>query len=87
MLRFRCRVGHSYTAEGTVEEQGASVEAALWTALRALQERAQLSERVAQRLAERGATKSHARFTEYARDAREQAELIRRLLTGADGDG
>ena len=87
MLRFRCRVGHSYTAEGTVEEQGASVEAALWTALRALQERAQLSERMAQRLAERGATKSHARFTEYAREAREQAELIRRLLTGADGDG
>lgn len=85
LLRFRCRVGHAYTAERTLEEEGVSVEQALWTALRALRERAQLSERLASRLEERGAPKSRARFEEYARDAREQAELIRRLLGGADG--
>lgn len=87
LLRFRCRVGHAYTAEKAVEEQAGSVEDALWTALRALQERAQLSERLASRLEHAGAKKSHARFTEHARDAREQAELIRQLLTGADNGG
>ena len=88
LLRFRCRVGHAYTAEGAVDEQGSSVEEALWTALRALQERAQLSQRMAQRLGERGAAKSRARFEEYASDARRQAELIRRVLAGAEpGDG
>lgn len=85
LLRFRCRVGHAYTAEGAIEEQAESVEQALWTALRALQERAQLSDRLAARLEHAGANKSRARFEEYAREAREQAELIRRLLTGADG--
>ncbi len=88
LLRFRCRVGHAYTAQRAVEEQGASVEAALWTALRALQERAQLSERLASRLERVGARQSRARFQEYARESQEQAELIRRLLVGAgDGDG
>jgi two-component system chemotaxis response regulator CheB len=85
LLRFRCRVGHAYTGEGAVEEQGVTVETALWTALRALQERAQLSDRMAQRLGERGAAKSQARFQELAGEAREQAELIRQVLAGANG--
>ena len=84
--RYRCRVGHAYSAEGAVEAQGGSVEAALWTALRALQERAQLSERLAERVGAGGATKSQARFEEFAHEAHEQAEVIRRLLVG-NGSG
>lgn len=87
LLRFRCRVGHAYTADGAVEAQGISVEEALWTALRALLERAQLSERLAERLGSRGAAKSSARFEEYARDAHRQAEAIRSLLAEAEADG
>jgi two-component system chemotaxis response regulator CheB len=87
--RFRCRVGHAYSAEGTVEAQGEAIETALWTALRALQERAQLSERLAARVGSAGAKQSQARFEDFAREAREQAEVIRRLLAGngsaADG--
>jgi two-component system, chemotaxis family, protein-glutamate methylesterase/glutaminase len=86
MLRFRCRVGHAYTAEGAVDAQGESVEAALWTALRALRERAQLSERLAERVGSAGAEQSRARFEAYAREAREQADVIRRVLAG-NGSG
>ena len=86
LLRFRCRVGHAYTADGAVEAQGESVEAALWTALRALQERAHLSERLAARVGSAGANQSRARFEASAREAREHAELIRRLLAG-NGSG
>jgi two-component system chemotaxis response regulator CheB len=87
--RFRCRVGHAYSGEGTVDAQGESVETALWTALRALQERAQLSERLADRVGAAGAKQSQARFAEFAREAREQADVIRRLLggNGAGSDG
>jgi two-component system chemotaxis response regulator CheB len=84
LLRFRCRVGHAYTAEGAVEAQGESVETALWTALRALQERSQLTDRLAARMGARGAERSRKRFEALAAEAREQAEVIRRLLAGAD---
>lgn len=85
-LRFRCRVGHAYTAEGTLDAQGESVEAALWTALRALKERAQLAERLAARVGGSGATRSQARFEAFAREAREHADVIHRLLAG-NGSG
>jgi two-component system chemotaxis response regulator CheB len=85
LLRFRCRVGHAYTADGVVDGQGETVETALWTALRALQERSQLCDRLATRLGRRGAHRSRERFEALAGEAREQAESIRRLLAGADG--
>ena len=65
-----------------MEAQRESVEEALWTALRALQERAQLSERLAARVGSAGASRSQARFETFAREAREQADLIRRVLAG-----
>ncbi|MBA3823050.1 MAG: chemotaxis protein CheB [Ktedonobacterales bacterium] len=42
LVRFRCRVGHAYTAETMVDEQAASVEDTLWMAFNSLTERAQL---------------------------------------------
>jgi two-component system chemotaxis response regulator CheB len=87
LLRFRCRVGHAYSADGAVDAQGESVETALWTALRALQERAQLSERLAARVGGAGARQSQARFEELASEARAQAEVIRRLLAGNGSNG
>lgn len=84
LLRFRCRVGHAYTADGVVDGQSETVEAALWTALRALRERSQLCERLAARVGKTGAERSRRRFEAQAHEAREQAEAIRRLLAGAD---
>jgi two-component system chemotaxis response regulator CheB len=84
LLRFRCRVGHAYTAEGVVDGQGESVETALWTAFRALHERAQLCDRLAERVGKAGADRSRRRFEAFAEEAREQAETIRRLLAGAN---
>jgi hypothetical protein len=52
-----------------------------------LQERAQLSERLAERVGGAGAKHSQARFEELAGEARTQAEVIRRLLAGNGSDG
>lgn len=46
MLRFRCRVGHAYSTKTMLDSQGASLEAALWVAVRALEERRDLLLRV-----------------------------------------
>lgn len=48
-LRFRCRVGHAYTARNLGVEQRQAVETALWSALRALEERASMYHRMAER--------------------------------------
>jgi two-component system chemotaxis response regulator CheB len=51
--RFRCRVGHEYSGETLVDANGARVEAALWTALRSMEERADLLGRLADRIESR----------------------------------
>lgn len=79
-LRFRCRVGHALKAESLDEAQAESVEAALWSALRALEERGELARRIARRLAEGNARNERARYVESAGEADEHAALIRDVL-------
>ncbi|MBW3629763.1 MAG: hypothetical protein KY464_10750 [Gemmatimonadetes bacterium] len=43
IVQFRCRVGHSFTLESLLTDRPAEVEAALWTALTALEERIHLT--------------------------------------------
>lgn len=80
IVRFRCRVGHVYSAESMLAAHSDSVDRALWTALRALEERAALTHR----LAERARTRNHnwvARaFEERALAADGNAAVIRELL-------
>jgi two-component system chemotaxis response regulator CheB len=37
-VRFRCHTGHAYTLKSLAHEQVATAEAALWAAVRALQD-------------------------------------------------
>jgi two-component system chemotaxis response regulator CheB len=84
VVRYRCRVGHSYNEDAMVIEQGSAVEAALWSALEALEERAEFLHRVAARHGE-GRPRLRDRFNGAAGDALERAELIRTAL-GTQGD-
>src|SRR5262249_22800762 len=59
--RFRCRVGHAYSLETALEDQEGALDRALWTALRALLERASLAGRIRKRTA---GTASARRFEE-----------------------
>jgi two-component system chemotaxis response regulator CheB len=79
LMRYRCRVGHAYSEESMVIEQGSAVEAALWSALEALEERAEFLSRMSDRYAERR-PRLHDRYAGAADDARDRAELIRRAL-------
>ena len=80
LLRFRCRVGHAYSAETLLAEQSDTVEAAMWAALRALEENVALMSRLADRMRRRGHNTTAARFEAQARDADSRAELLRQTL-------
>jgi two-component system chemotaxis response regulator CheB len=62
VLRFRCRVGHQYSEQSLVALHRHGLEYALWMAVRALRERADLSNRVAERFRRRGHVSSARRF-------------------------
>ena len=84
LLRYRCPVGHAYSEDSLIIEQGSAVEAALWSALQGLEERAGFLLRVARR---HGASRPRLRdrFESAAADALARAELIRRAL-GTSGE-
>jgi two-component system, chemotaxis family, protein-glutamate methylesterase/glutaminase len=83
-VRFRCRTGHAYGPRTLFSKQGEGLEAALWVALRALVERTDLSERLAQRARERGLPIAAERFDRQAQEARRRAETVRGAIGGAD---
>lgn len=80
LVRFRCRVGHAYSAEALLVHQSENLEAALWTALRALEEHSALSRRLASRASSRGHARSASTFTEQAMDSEHHASVIRTVL-------
>lgn len=81
MDRYRCEVGHSYTATSLLEDQSEAVERALWAAARILEERVALLKRMAADSGLRGHHRSAANYTDRAWEAGDHARVIRRLLT------
>ena len=78
--RFRCRVGHAWSPESLLIHQSEGLEAALWIALRTLEERAALSKRLAEPARRRGHLITATRFEEQATEAQQAARLVRNLL-------
>ncbi|HET6684612.1 MAG TPA: chemotaxis protein CheB [Gaiella sp.] len=80
LLRFRCRVGHAYGIEELQESQSAEIERALWSALRALEEKAGLAQRMAERAQGRDLEGAETIHRSRAAEADRQAAVIRALL-------
>jgi two-component system chemotaxis response regulator CheB len=84
LLHFRCRVGHAYSENGLLHGQAETIEAALWTALRALEERTALNRRLAGRLRDTGRAEVAARFEERANGTEADARFLRSVIEGVE---
>jgi two-component system chemotaxis response regulator CheB len=80
LVRFRCPVGHAYSDEDLLSLQDDRIESALWSAVRALRERAALSRNRATRLERRGKEAAAASARRRAGEADRQAQVLRDLL-------
>ena len=82
--RYRCRIGHAWSPESLLTQQSEALEAALWVALRSLEERSALSRRLAEPARRRGHSITATRFEEQAAEAQQAARLVRDLLLNRD---
>lgn len=80
--RYRCRVGHAWSVEALLEAQGGVFERALWTALRSLDEKRNLAERMCRDARQRGNERLVERYQQMADEARQAAGVLRAHLTG-----
>jgi len=78
--RYRCRLGHAWSGESLLRVQGAAFERALWSALRALDEKITLAERMRDRAAERGNFRIAERYRRVFAEATYAAETLREHL-------
>jgi two-component system chemotaxis response regulator CheB len=80
LLRYACRIGHSFTMESMLQDQSEATERAVWAALRALDERADLSRRMEQRALASGLEIVANRYRQLAQSAEKDAAVLRKLL-------
>ncbi len=86
ITQWACLIGHRYSTGSLADAQALAVERALETAVRALEERGAVLQRMADQCEERSQTRSARQFRHRAETARSEANLVRRVLRQA-GDG
>lgn len=80
ILRYRCHVGHAFSAESLSEGQSQMLEIALWSAVRALEEKMMLSRRMVESARKSNHTRAATLFEQRAQEAEEHSSVLRQLL-------
>lgn len=86
ITRFRCRTGHAYSPHSLIASQSEQLEEAFWNALRALEEKADLTLKMAQQAEKNNRPYSAQRFRQQGNDAQNRATLVRQLLLREEGN-
>ena len=84
LLRFRCHVGHAFSAESLTEGQSQMLETALWSAVRALEEQMVLAQRIVERARQANQMRAARAFERRAQEAEQHSSMIRQLLLSAE---
>ena len=80
--RYRCHTGHAFTLNSLLQTQASRTDTALWSALRALQEREQLLRSAAQAHRRLQAEAEGARLEFEAEHIARHSQQLQRLITG-----
>jgi two-component system chemotaxis response regulator CheB len=84
LRRYRCHVGHAFTARALLASQDEALEKALWMALRTLEERSNMLASIAHDEREKGRHLSAKIYAERAAECKTYAQSLREfLLQGA----
>jgi two-component system, chemotaxis family, protein-glutamate methylesterase/glutaminase len=81
--RFQCSVGHVFSIESLSSAQAEALEAALWAAVRSLEDRAALLKRLSSRARTNDHERSAETFERQAADALDRAATIREAIQGS----
>lgn len=81
-LRYRCHTGHSYTAKTMRESQDEVLEAAVWTVLRAMQEKKVLLSRMQRDATEQGQHAAAADYQQSVDHLHTQTLTLKKLMVG-----
>jgi two-component system chemotaxis response regulator CheB len=79
-LRYRCHTGHAFSQESLLDEQSAGIETALYSALRAVEEKAGVLRRLRDRHGS-GPQKMKQDFEDRARELDRTADVLRSMLS------
>lgn len=82
LLRYRCHVGHAYSAESLSDGQSQMLEMALWSAVRALEEQMILARRIVDRARKANHPRAAETFERRAEEAERNSAVLRELLLG-----
>jgi two-component system chemotaxis response regulator CheB len=85
--RFECSVGHVFSIESLSSAQGDALENALWAAVRSLEDRAALLERMSERARTSDRSRSADAFETQAELALERARTIREAVENISAGG
>jgi two-component system chemotaxis response regulator CheB len=78
--RYRCDIGHAYTAEALLADQERQLERALWLAYRTLVERQRILVKMAQDGRAKGMERAAQAFEERALEFNEHAVAVRNAM-------
>ncbi|HYX16664.1 MAG TPA: chemotaxis protein CheB [Nostoc sp.] len=79
-LRFRCHTGHSFTANVFLAEQTQNLENALWSAVRAMEEKVTFSRQMAERMRNYNLTSAVKKYEDHAMNLDKEVSLIRDII-------
>lgn len=82
LLRFRCHVGHAFSAQSLSDGQVGKIEVALWSAVRALEEQMILARRIVERARKANHIRAATMFERRAEEAERNSGVLRQLLLG-----
>lgn len=84
LMRFRCHVGHAYTEETMGVALDENLRRALGSALRALDERVGLADKLQRQALVRGHRRVAAHWAERKQEFEAEADVVRKAVTRAD---
>ncbi|MBV8650374.1 MAG: hypothetical protein JO255_02835 [Alphaproteobacteria bacterium] len=87
MLRYRCHVGHAFTADTVLASQTDEIDRLLGTLLRSHQERASLTRRMAENERANGRESLADHLERRAGEYEEDAQLVKELMRNGDAAG